>query len=106
MPKTSWKVPLFAGALLFIPVFEIIRWIEVAGRVKGGQSEKVAAYLAPYPEFLQSATISTLILFVLSIAAVAVSFRGIDMSGLSRFVCLIELGIGSVLAAWLLFTLM
>jgi len=106
MPRTSWKNPLLAATFLVIPVFEIYRWIKISIEVSGGHAERVAAYLAPLPDFLHDTTLKTFILIGFCLAAASVSFRGIDMKGLPRFLCLLQLVIASVLTAWLMFTLM
>ena len=103
---SRWKTPLLTIGLLVIPVIEIARWIRVAKEIPEGHEARVAAYLAPLPAFVQSATLITFILLGFSLAAVAVSFRGLDLEGAARTVSLSLLTIAALLSGWLLFTLM
>jgi len=103
---SRWKPAFLAIGLLVIPVFEITRWIRVATEVQGGQAARVAAYMAPLPAALQDTTLHTFILLGLSLAAVAVSFRGLDLEGAARSVSLTLLTFSSLLSGWLLFTMM
>lgn len=68
--KSYWIYLSSAIVLLILPVSEIARWIRVSGSVKGGQTERVAAYMAPVPAAFQDPFAHTLGLLGLCVAAV------------------------------------
>jgi len=104
--SSHWRRPLLAAVLLVVPVFEIGRWIRIASNVSGGQAERVVAYLAPLPAVLQNTSLVTVVQIGFCLAAVAISFKGLDLKGLPCLVSLGELGVSALLLAWLLFSLM
>ena len=92
--------------LLIVPVFEITRWIRVARDVNEGQAERVAAYLAPLPSLLQDTFYHTLVLLGFSLFAVFFSLRALDAKGVRKYIGILVLGVATLIATWLVFTLM
>lgn len=98
--------PLVAALFLVVPVFETVRWIRVAKTVTAGQAERVAAYMAPLPDMLQSTGLHTAFLIVLCMGAIIACASGLETRGLPRILVKTLLVISSVLAGWFLFSLM
>ena len=104
--KSYWIYLSSAIVLLILPVSEIARWIRVSGSVKGGQTERVAAYMAPIPEAFQDPFAHTLSLLGLCVAAVFLSYLVRNSKGMTKAISGIVFGIATLLSAWLVFSLM
>ncbi len=111
----SRALPLGARAFtgvgfLLPPTLLLAWWLQVWFQVAApgaSQAQKVAAFLAPLPAWLQSPTLLSLGSISFCAAAILVSYPGTRASALSwRRLAWVVVVTGSLLGAWNVFTLM
>ena len=108
VPKTrgSNVLPVAGIVLLLIPAYLAVRWIRIFGDA-GSHDARVAEFSSILPHALQDPLASTVFALACAVAGTAAGAVGlVRFSGLRRPLCAAMLGIGGLLSAWFVWTLL
>ncbi len=106
-PYKSATVRLIvASDLLLVPLGLFAWWVAVASGGDASQAERVARFLAPMPDFMQSAKVITWTSVGFSVASIAVAASATRVSVYQRIAKITLIVVAGVMALWNLFTLL
>jgi len=106
MNQSPWYHIRLGLLSLLASVSGIVWWIYVAESTTGGHEERVARFLAPFPDFMSSAIIVTLVQLAFCGLASLLFFKGLDQKGVFKLLSLAGLCFSGLVGFWLLFSLM
>ena len=106
MNQSPWYHIRLGLLPLSISLSGIVWWIYVTESTPGGQKEWVARFLAPFPDFMSSAVIVTLVQLVLCGLACVSFFKGLDQKGKFKLFNLAGMCFSGLVGFLLLFSLM